>query len=498
MEFQKTALSCVRPMVREVQNQEVTQEVRLPEAMPDVGKVLGCWGQIFLRSKEWQTASAGVSGGVMAFILYQPEDGSQVRRMESWMPFQMRWNLPPTQTDGTLCVQPLLRGLDARSASARKLMVRANVSLAAEALAPAQAELFQPGEVPAEVQLLRRSYPVFMPTEAGEKAFSMEEQLDLPASAPQVEKILHYSLQPELIDQKVMAGKVVFRGMAVVRMLGCDEAGQMHMHSFEIPFSQYSQLEQPYDQEADASVQMAVTALEMELSEDGNLQMKADLLGQYMVFDRPVLEIVADAYSNEKQIAVQMDHLDLPSILDLNSQSICAQSQIGAQDPERIIDVCFQPEHPVLRRSGDAVIAELAGTFSVLYCRENGALEQGSVRWQMEQTLAADAGCMVWARIMPSGIPQGTIMGESIQLRADLRLCLETDCDKGLPMVTGLEIGDPIVKDPQRPCLILRRVGREQLWDLAKESHSTMEAIRDANQLTQEPQEGQMLLIPVY
>jgi LysM repeat protein len=37
----------------------------------------------------------------------------------------------------------------------------------------------------------------------------------------------------------------------------------------------------------------------------------------------------------------------------------------------------------------------------------------------------------------------------------------------------------------------------DSLWNLAKASGSTMAAIRKANQLTQDPQPGQMLLIPV-
>jgi LysM repeat protein len=37
----------------------------------------------------------------------------------------------------------------------------------------------------------------------------------------------------------------------------------------------------------------------------------------------------------------------------------------------------------------------------------------------------------------------------------------------------------------------------DSLWELAKETGSTMDAIRKANGLTQEPRQGQMLLIPV-
>ena len=64
-------------------------------------------------------------------------------------------------------------------------------------------------------------------------------------------------------------------------------------------------------------------------------------------------------------------------------------------------------------------------------------------------------------------------------------------------MVTGVEMGEQIKPDPNRPSLILRRAGSQLLWEIAKETGSTVEAIRTANGLKEEPAAGQMLLIPV-
>ena len=68
---------------------------------------------------------------------------------------------------------------------------------------------------------------------------------------------------------------------------------------------------------------------------------------------------------------------------------------------------------------------------------------------------------------------------------------------QGIPMVTGLEVGEEKTLDPGRPSLILKRQPSGGLWELAKTSGSTMEAIQQANNLTAEPEMGKMLLIPV-
>ena len=92
VKFPKTMMKCLKPALREVQNQEQTQEIRLSDEMPDIGRVVGAWAQPITRGKEWRGDSVGCSGGCMVWVMYVPEDGSQPRMLDSWIPFQMKWN----------------------------------------------------------------------------------------------------------------------------------------------------------------------------------------------------------------------------------------------------------------------------------------------------------------------------------------------------------------------------------------------------------------------
>ena len=51
---------------------EETQEYKLPDGMPDIGRVIAAWGQVVLRGKEWRSRHIGISGGVMLWVLYAP------------------------------------------------------------------------------------------------------------------------------------------------------------------------------------------------------------------------------------------------------------------------------------------------------------------------------------------------------------------------------------------------------------------------------------------
>ena len=163
MQFDRISVPYLQKLTNQLRSQEQTLEVRLPDGMPDIGRVLGAWGQVIVRSKEWGSGSMSLSCGVMAWVLYMPEDGDGVQSVEAWLPFTVKWDLPETRYDGKILNSCLLRSVDARSTSARKLMVRANLDVMGEAWQAAQAQIPVPGEMPKDVEMLTASYPVLLP-----------------------------------------------------------------------------------------------------------------------------------------------------------------------------------------------------------------------------------------------------------------------------------------------------------------------------------------------
>ena len=183
--FEWKTISCLDRALHQVQNSEQTLEIKLQEGMPDVGQVLNAWGQPVLRSKEWQEEQVQFSGGMMVWVLYESEDGLEVQWVQGWIPFQMRWELPDHTPEGILRLHCLTRFVDARSVSPRKIMVRAGVSALGEGCIRKEGDTWTPGEMPEDVQLLRRTYPMMLMTEVGEKTFQLDEELSLPPSAPE-------------------------------------------------------------------------------------------------------------------------------------------------------------------------------------------------------------------------------------------------------------------------------------------------------------------------
>ena len=496
MQFDRISVPYLQKLTDQLRSQEQTLEVRLPDGMPDLGRVLGAWGQVVVRSKEWGSGTMSLSCGVMAWVLYTPEDDEGVQSVEAWLPFSMKWELPETRYDGKILASCLLKGVDARSTSARKLMVRANLEAMGEAWQMAEAQAAVPGAVPEDVAVLTATYPVLLPREAGEKPFLLEEQISLPANSPKAEKLMYYSLQPEILEKKVMAGKVVFRGVGMVHILYRGEDGRLYPWDCELPFSQYGDLEGEYDGEPSVSLRPCVTSLDISLDENGELLLKAGLLGQYLLWDRTVVMVAEDAYSPRREMTLTREELELPAVLDQMTQTVQGEKSVQA-DAQQIVDVTFSPRFGDAERTENGVSLTLPGQLQMLYYDPEGMLQGITAPWEGHWNLPAAESCTVDTRITPAGKPQAIPGAGTVNLRAEVNVDAVATAGQGIPMITGLAMGEPEKPNPNRPSLILCRVGKRRLWDVAKQCGSTVEAIQQANHLQSEPDSNAILLIPI-
>lgn len=496
LQFKREAFGWMRPAVHQEQTQEQTQELKLSDGMPDIGRVLGAWGQPIIRSKEWRSDGFSVSGGMMVWVLYAPEDGTQARCLGGWIPWQMAWDLPSGTPDGKIRVLCLPRFVDARSVSPRKIMVRSGVSALGEGLVEDQVEMYSPPELPEDVELLQNTYPLRLMVEAGEKAFQLDEELILPQSCPVPAKLVSCSIHPEVFESRVLSNRVLFRGTANVHVLYLSEEGQLFSWDIPVSLSQYDDLESNCTADAQASFWIVPTDLDLNLDEEGHFRLKCGMVAQYAVEDVRQLPVVEDAYSPIRELNMEQREQTLMPLLENASREIPIQQTIP-QEANLIADVSFLPDFPRQRRNGDEVELELPGTLQVMYYSTEGVLQSAGARWEGKLEDKAHPDAKLLCVPMPGTMPEAQITPEGIRLNGTLPLMTTTWAEQSFSSVTALEPGQQREADPGRPSLILCRAGEDSLWNLARENGSTVSAIREASGLEGEPRPGQMLLIPV-
>ena len=492
LQFNKEVCSCLRRLVDRSLAQEQTQEFRLPDGMPDIGRVLGAWGQVLIRSKEWRSGEMTISGGVQAWALYQPEDGSEPRSIESWIPFQTKWEIPDAQRDGAVQVWPLLSGMDARCVSARKLLLRCGISVHGQALEPGTAEYYVPTQVPEDVQMQTESYPVVLPKEAGEKAFVVQEELGLDGV---VKQIIHYEVTPQLSEQRILANRLVFRGGILLHLLYMNGDNQICTWDTQLAFSQFSDLDSDFGDQAFANIRLITTAAELEREEDGRWHIKCGIAAQYTVYERIIMDIVSDVYSLRRPVKMQKQELRIPAKLEDQTEGMTIHADWSGEYKD-LLDAVWFCEHPQINKSGDRVQFKIPGHFQILYRDGDGEVQGAVVKSESNWETDSDRENLLQLYWQKEALSTELGAGQ-IGLRQAVRMQMEVFADGSLSAVSALEFGEEQEPDTDRPSVILKRAGGSQLWDVAKACGSTVEAIRSANDLDDDPEADRLLLIPV-
>jgi hypothetical protein len=416
--------------------------------------------------------------------------------MDAWVPFQLKWEVEESDGDGPICVYPLLQFVDSRSIAARKLMVRTGVAAFGEMLSTEQVQIYHPEELPEDIQILKNTYPVRLTKEAGEKTFLLDEDLSLPTGAAQSERLLAYTVSPHIQEKRVSGDKVLLRGIGKIHVIYRCEEGKIHAADLELPFSQFAQLNEMYGADAQASILLGVTSLEVTESEGSQLRIKCGMVGQYLITDRYLAEVTEDAYSPRRNVDLNMEELKLPSILEQRAELIPLQQKIPGLDAD-VVDAVFLPDFPRQSRLGDQISLELSGHLQILYYAHDGSLQGSGTRWQSGMQMMADNESKMSFIPQEYGVMHAAASAGELSLNGQLKLEIQAQTRTAIPMITGLELGQPEQPDSERPSLILCRVGDQSLWGIAKQCGSTVEEIERINHLHGQPSADQMLLIPV-
>ena len=94
MEFERDTIINYDTVAEVTLCQEETLESIVPDACPDILRIVDVCGQATLSGKQAREGVAQVTGMVRASILYQPEGGGGLRRMEVGLPFTCQAEAP--------------------------------------------------------------------------------------------------------------------------------------------------------------------------------------------------------------------------------------------------------------------------------------------------------------------------------------------------------------------------------------------------------------------
>lgn len=500
LELNRTHLAGYETVLDTSVFREETLETIVPDANPDILRLVDTQGKVFLKNKEAVDGRVTLTGTAWLTVLYQPEGGTGLCRLEVGIPFSVSAEDRRLTSNCMVTAVAQVVGADTRTINPRKILTRVEVAVRVKAFR-AETMVLCTG-VHAEGGTAEEWKEVHRPcciSAVQEKQVTFEDNLSIPVGRPAAEELICNRVELACHEAKLIGNKLIFKGEAVVRLLYRPVDGGMDAADFTLPFSQIAEVI-GVGEDGHCTVDVGLTGADFSLGSDGRtVSASLSILAQIVVREEREIELLADMYSvccpvkadrvpyvyrrqRETGIGRQMVRQLIETGLSVQSV-VDAYCLVGQTAQRR--------EGGQMNLSADVILTAVCVTEEGDFCAMSRRVEVGcSVEVPEECRCRFECRC-------GEVVAMPTADGVEVRFPMEFPFFCEQD-EQGMVVreVTIEEDGEDGGQD--RPSIVLRLLqSGESLWDVAKRYCTTTEDIVRANELESEhPGEGTLLLIP--
>ena len=495
MDLQQTVLESYRTVLDTAVSREEVMESIVPDAFPDVARVISVDGAFCLTGKEVSAGSARLTGTLSMTVLYVPDEGEGVvTSLTVKQPVQLGCDSPQLteecQVQGAVCS---VQG-SGRLINPRKLFLKAELRAWLRAYAPDRRAVTSgitcdPGD---SIQKRCVSSQDCAVAAVLEKPFLFSDVLRPSASKPPMDALLLSCVRPVALDVKYIGKRLICKGEMVLDVL-YRSGGETASAVFELPYSQVMDFEGSFE-EGEPDVAAAVRSVEVALRE-GELEVSVECLLQAALWARRKVTVLSDLYSTAQPLEV-----------DCSICTLCADRlQESRRESARQFFPSEIPARQVLRCSAEAVSfhgengrCDAEAEVTVLCLSESGTLYSAGYLLPVSCTAEVPEGCGCTWRCGCCEVTAVPVTG-GLEVRLEMEFSWTALTMTDLSYVFSVrECPAPAAQGP-RPSVVVRPIGPgETLWDVAKACGAAVEDICAVNALAGEgaAQPGTVLLIP--
>lgn len=503
LEFKQESIEDFDVLTETTLCQEETLESIVPDACPDILRIVDVCGQAMLTGKQAHEGLASVSGVVRAAILYQPEGGGGLRKMDVTLPFHCQAESAGLTDTGTVHAGARLRFAEARVLNPRKVLLRVDLAVdittyrhrVQKIICAAQEEQHE------NLCQLQHECEHYFISYVQEKPFTFQEQIRLQGTQSEPPLLLSTRALATCTESRLIGSKLIFKGTAEVCMLLQESGGLLSSERESLPFSQI--LEIPGAQEdCDCSVRLEITDFQCHPSEADShtMDVTLELLALVRVHTKRPVTCLRDLYSTSHTVETEAASQKLCQFRENLVRSQPVRDLIETSDMVRsVVDSRITLGNTDSQMEGGDLLLVTDAWITVLYLDENELLQCArktidvSCRLNLTKDMLYSCGSHAPGEVYASPAAGGI----EVRFNVDFQCCSVQSTE--ISTVSSAQLGEPrSVARKKTPSVVLRLAQPgEGLWDLAKAYGTTTQLILQANNMESEAAlDGRMLLIP--
>ena len=514
LKINREMLPVTEILLDEVQEQSVELDYVLPDYDPDIFRIIGCEIQPTIVNSTTGTDRITYELRADIRVLYCGSESTLLQCVAQQMTFTRNVELPRPAEDLQVQIRPRTTYANCRAVSPRRLEVRGAVSVSIRAAGDRKQEVIE-DVFGMHVQLRKVPVEYAAQKRRATKHILLNEDVELGQSKPPIHSIVRSSVRLNHEEQSILAGKLVAKGEATVQFLYTwqqeDGSNGLEQMQFTVPYSQIVDMEQ-IDDTYRGSVDTQVVRCDLKPCTGKNgsmdsLQCELELCLRCTAIKTASIQLVTDAFSTlypceQETVSLQIDMAPVP----VHAVMPCSASlQPTDTMPECIYDLHCHVRNINMQLLSDTNRIRISG----MLCCNLLAGDADGMPMMLEKEEAFEVytdsetpvdNAVLQAEVLPTDCTyhlasDGKItIQASLLLRGYLRPSARHTCLSGLT-VDG---ENKLVRDGDYALKLYYGVEHENVWDIAKRCRTSVGAIMEENDLTDEQLTAAgMLFIPI-
>lgn len=483
-------------------SKEETLEMIVPDACPDILRVIETDGTVLLSRREAQNGTVELAGTFKLSVLYLPDGERGTRHLDVTIPFACSVEGKDITPACAVVAMARLCHADAKALNPRKILARAEAVIDITVYTPRNDGIC--GAIPEGtaqgVEQLTEKQEVYLTACVQEKPFSCSDEISLSASRAAPVELLHSRAELNCGERKIIGNKLIFKGSANIMLLYRGEDDGLYTSLGELPFSQIMEVS-GVGEEAESELALALTGLScvLDAGDPRLVNVNIEALAQAAVRETRIVEVLADAYSTKEYLTAQWEAHTVDRCLDRGTRTQSFREAWETVVPMREVVDCRAAVGTVSQiREGAKLTLSAAVEVRVLYRGEDGELNFTihPITVPCPLDLPDSAFCFCRCEVVGDVYATAAMGGLEVRLSLDFHYC--AIARRQFTSLSDLCPGEPPECSGAQPSLTLRTLeGGERLWDVAKAYGTTIADIVKVNELEEASQAaGRLLLIP--
>ena len=498
MELKKESIQMLR--VKSKATSQVTFDVdyNVPDAKQDVGRMIQHKGQIAMDEVRLSEGKAFIRGNLNVDILYVGEEEGKVYSMGAKLPFEEILNLEGISGGDKMRLKWEIEDLSLHIIHSRKMNIKAIVTFYA-VVDEIRGVRLPVGIDDDSVSTKKKQLRLMSLCVHKKDTLRVKDEIPLASNKPNIAEVLWSTVEVRGLDLRPEENKVKAKGELFVFVLyeGDDEGKPLQWLEYSLPFTG--------EAECSGCGEEMIPDIAASVVSQG-LEVKPDADGEERILTADVV-LELDVYTPSRECIPQGKTGKLESLLVRNYSKCRVGDRIQVKETQgKILQICHSQGHVKIDRSQiveDGIQVDGVVYMKVLYIVGNDDMPFYSMEAMIPFSHVVEAqGITEECRYcLQAELEQlSTTMADSsdIDVKASVSLNALVFCCREERIIEKVEEKPLDMKKIQSmPGITVYMVKPgDTMWDIARRFYTTVEEIKDLNELAEEEIEsGQPLLL---